>query len=288
MTKPEMRNAPACGLGRAQNGTDGGDSSFGLRASFVIRHSSFVIPSPAACQEWLEALLGLCYPAVCQICAARRCTPEDGFVCQRCYERVRFIRPPFCERCGLPYPGDLTAPFECANCRELELHFHFARSAVAAKSVVLEVIHRYKYQGHLWFEPFLAGLLVRSAATALAREHWDWLVPVPLHPAKEREREFNQAARLAARLAAASGIPSNLRLLRRVKATRTQTLLSRSERAQNMHDAFVSRAGVKLHGERIVVVDDVFTTGATTSACARALRLAGASEVGVWTLARGL
>jgi len=122
----------------------------------------------------------------------------------------------------------------------------------------------------------------------LAREPWDWLVPVPLHPAKEREREFNQAARLATRLGAASGIPTHLRLLRRVKATRTQTLLTRSERAGNMHDAFVPRAGVKLHGERIVLVDDVFTTGATASACARALRRAGAGEVGVWTVARGL
>ena len=275
MTKLEARNDTPPGAGAAQTGTGGGDPSFGLR------HSSFVIPT-------LEAILGLCYPPVCQICTARRCAPAEGFVCQRCYERVRFIRPPFCERCGLPYPGDLTAPFECTNCREMELYFRFARSAVAAKSVVLEVIHRYKYQGHLWFEPFLAGLLIRSAVAELAEEHWDCLVPVPLHPAKEREREFNQAARLAACLAAVSGIPANLRLLRRVKATRTQTLLSRSERAENMHDAFVPRAGVKLHGERIVVVDDVFTTGATTSACARALRLAGASEVGVWTLARGL
>jgi ComF family protein len=154
--------------------------------------------------------------------------------------------------------------------------------------VTLEVIHRYKYQGHLWFEPFLAGLLVRSAKQALANEHWDWLVPVPLHPAKEREREFNQAARLTALLSAATGIPANLSLLQRVKPTRTQTLLTRSERAQNMHDAFLARDGVKLRGDRIVLVDDVFTTGATTSACARALRKAGAGEVAVWTVARGL
>lgn len=250
--------------------------------------AGFLESSLHTCREWLDATLELCFPFVCQICLSRRCGPEDGFVCGKCYERVRFIRPPFCERCGLPYPGDLTTPFECSNCRELELHFTFARSAVAAKTVTLEVIHRYKYQGHLWFEPFLAGLLVRSAKQALANEHWDWLVPVPLHPAKEREREFNQAARLSAQLSDATGIPVNLRLLRRVKPTRTQTLLTRSERAQNMHDAFLARDGVKLRGERIVLVDDVFTTGATTSACARALRKAGAAEVGVWTVARGL
>lgn len=261
-------------LGTAQSGTAGGGSSFRLWTSL------FIPP--------LEAVLGLCYPPVCQICTTRRSGPEDGFVCRRCYEKVRFIRPPFCERCGLPYPGDLTTPFECFNCRGLDFHFAFARSAVAARSVVLEVIHRFKYQGHLWFEPFLADLFIRSATPELSKERWDWLVPVPLHPAKEREREFNQAARLALRLSAATGIQPNLRLIQRVKATRTQTLLTRSERAENMHDAFVPRPGAKLRGERIVVVDDVFTTGATTSACARALRQAGAGEVGVWTLARGL
>jgi competence protein ComFC len=82
----------------------------------------------------------------------------------------RFIRPPFCERCGLPFSGDLTAPFECTNCREMELHFSSARSAVVARGVVLEAIHRYKYQRALWFEPFLADLLFREAEARIARK----------------------------------------------------------------------------------------------------------------------
>ena len=113
------------------------------------------------------------------------------------------------------------------------------------------------------------------------------IVPVPLHGLKEQEREFNQAERLARRLGAATGIPVNARLLRRVTPTRTQTLLSRSERAANVRHAFAHREGHSARGRSIVLVDDVLTTGATTNACARVLRAAGASQVCVWTVARG-
>lgn len=234
-----------------------------------------------------EAGLALFYPRVCQLCEQERATPGEGFVCRKCWTGVRFIKSPFCERCGLPYEGDITTPFECANCRDMELHFSSARSAVAAKGVTLEIIHRFKYQRALWFEPFLTDLLSRAALPVLQKQKWDLVVPVPLHPTKEREREFNQAERIAAGLAQALQVPLRTDLVRRVLPTRTQTLLTKSQRTDNVRRAFVS-GGVKLRGERIILVDDVLTTGATTSACARVLRTAGAGEVCVWTVARGL
>jgi len=238
--------------------------------------------------HWLNTVAGLFYPETCQICANERATPENGFVCANCRQQVQFIRPPFCGRCGLPFQGDITTTFQCANCAELNLHFSSARSAVVAKTVVLEAIHRYKYQRHLWFESFLADLLLREALPVLQREEWDFIVPVPLHPVKEREREFNQAGQLAARLSAAAKIPLKTQLLRRVTPTMTQTRLTREQRAANMRDAFSSRKGTRLDGEKIILVDDVFTTGATTNACARVLRDAGAGQICVWTVARGL
>jgi predicted amidophosphoribosyltransferase len=113
----------------------------------------------------------------------------------------------------------------------MDLHFTSARSAVAAKGVTLEVIHRFKYQRALWFEPFLTDLLVRAAGAVLSRESWNMVVPVPLHPVKQREREFNQAERLAGGLGRALNLPVRADLVRRVAATRTQTLLTRSQRA---------------------------------------------------------
>jgi competence protein ComFC len=237
---------------------------------------------------WLDAGLNFVYPEVCQICGKERATAAEGFVGPRCWQRVRFIVPPFCERCGLPQAGEITTKFECQNCREMELHFRAARSAVTANELLLEVIHRYKYQRALWFEPFLADLLVRAAGPVLAREGCDMVVPVPLHPAKLREREFNQAERLGECLSRAAKIPLNTRLLKRVKPTQTQTLLSREQRAANVQRAFAVQPGARLAGGRVALVDDVFTTGATTSACAKMLLAAGADEVCVWTVARGI
>lgn len=242
----------------------------------------------APTQSWLDTGLGFFYPEICRICEVERATAKNGFVCSRCWQQVRFIRPPFCERCGLPFEGDITTVFECTNCREMELHFSSARSAVVAKTIVLEIIHRFKYQRELWFEPFLADLLLREALPVLRGQKWDFITPVPLHPVKHREREFNQAGLLARHLSDAATIPLNDKLLRRVSPTTTQTLLTREQRAENMRGAFAVRNGVKLNGEKIILIDDVFTTGATTSACAKALKTVGAGDVCVWTVARGL
>lgn len=242
--------------------------------------------APNHLETWLDAGLAFFYPDLCQICAIGRATADTGYVCARCQQNVRFITEPFCHRCGLPFAGEITGPFECSNCREMELHFSHARSAVIARGLVLDVIHRYKYQRALCFEPFLGELLVRQAAPLLTQEEWDMIIPVPLHPLKLREREFNQAERLATRLGAATGIPMNANVLERVELTKTQTMLSRSERADNVRRAFAVRH--RLPGARVVLVDDVFTTGATTSACAKALQKNGAEAICVWTVARGL
>jgi competence protein ComFC len=239
-------------------------------------------------QNLCNAGLALLYPEICQLCKDEPASPREGFVGRKCWSQVCFIRPPFCARCGLPYEGDVTASFVCTNCHELKLYFSSARSAVVARTVVLEVIHQFKYSRALWFENFLADLLVREAVPVLRGQPWDCLLPVPLHSLKEREREFNQSALLARHLSRAANIPCNEKILWRIKPTATQTHLNRDRRAANMKNAFAVQSGAPLAGRRIVLVDDVFTTGATTNDCARALRDAGAAEVCVWTVARGL
>ena len=236
----------------------------------------------------LDAALNLFYPPVCRICGEERAAAAEGYVGPACRGGVKLVTAPFCQRCGLPFEGAISQPFQCANCQEMTLYFRSARSAVVADALMLDVIHRYKYNRSLWFEPFLAGLLLRETVPALRGQKWDLIVPVPLHPLKQREREFNQAERLAIHLSAAIQIPLNKNLLRRVVFTNTQTRLTRQERAANMRGAFAMRHGARLNGERVILVDDVFTTGATTSACALALLAAGADDVCVWTVARGL
>lgn len=237
---------------------------------------------------WTEGALALLYPNVCQLCGLERAGAAEGYVCNTCWQQVRFIVPPFCRRCGLPFEGDITVEFECSNCRDLEFHFAWARAAVAAAGPVREAIHRYKYNGSAWFEAFLGDLLTRQAARELHPADWDFIAPVPLHRVRQREREFNQAERLAQRLSAATGIPVRSDMLARTQPTNPQALLSKQERARNVLKAFALRAGKQLNGARVLIVDDVLTTGATTSACAKALRDGGAEMACVWTVARGL
>jgi ComF family protein len=239
-------------------------------------------------KDFIQAGLGFVYPEVCHLCGHQRASPEQCYLCSACRELVRFVVPPFCDKCGLPFRGAITTEFECSNCKERDWAFSSARAVVIARDTMLEIIHRYKYQHALWFEPYLAQLLIDRAASELHSGGWDLIVPVPLHPTKEREREFNQAQRLARRLSLATGIPMDHRLIRRTQPTLTQTLLSREERLDNVRKAFAPRRGLKLVGRRIILIDDVFTTGATTGACARVLRDCGAEEVCVWTLARGV
>jgi competence protein ComFC len=239
-------------------------------------------------ENWAEAGLGLLYPEVCQLCGQARAGPSDGYVCRACQGEAVFIKPPFCGVCGRPLAGAITHYFQCGKCREIDLEFQWARSSVLSGGKVREAIHRYKYNRQMWFENFLARLLLHEALPVVRAGDWDLIVPVPLHPVKEREREFNQAERLGRRLGMAASIPVAARLLKRIKATRSQTRLSRADRVENVRGAFVLRQPISLERQRCLVVDDVFTTGATTSECARVLRQAGAGAVAVWTVARGV
>lgn len=241
---------------------------------------------PSGIRPWTDAALSFIYPDVCQSCGANRAGKREGYVCAECRSQVRVIEPPFCERCGLPFDGAITSSFECTNCHEMELHFSSARSAVAARGVVLDAVHRYKYDFQMWFEEFLAELFIHGAREWFSRERVDALLPVPLFPVKQRERGFNQAERLARRLGKAIQVPVRTDLLKRVAPTPSQTRLSRKQRADNMRNAFALKSKARLDGKNFVLIDDVFTTGATTSACAKLLLGAGARRIAVWTVAR--
>jgi competence protein ComFC len=235
-----------------------------------------------------RAFLSLLYPERCQLCRNAHAAPADGWVCPECRDSIRFIQAPACDRCGLPFNGDIRHRFECANCKDLELAFTRARSAIRAEGSARELIHHYKYHRAYWLEPLFAQLWLPVAVPDLAGQPWAGIVPIPLHPVRLREREFNQAERLARILADALHLPVRTDLVRRIHATASQTCLSRDERAANVRRAFEPLHEPDLTGTRWIVVDDVLTTGATCDAVARILLRRGAEEVVVWTLARGI
>ncbi len=245
------------------------------------------LPVLQALAHGMNRVLGVVYPEVCDLCGKEPARPEDSYVCRECRKDVRPVEYPVCDRCGRPFEGEVTHAFECSNCRDVKLWFDKARSAVEAKGKVLQAIHRYKYNRALWLEPFLADLLVGAVKQGLPAGCCDQIVPVPLFSTKQRERGFNQAERLARRLSKGLGVPLNSRAIKRVLPTPSQTHLGRLQRQENMNGAFAIGAG-GVTDAKVLLVDDVFTTGATTNACACMLRKAGASAVYVWTLARGI
>ncbi len=173
------------------------------------------------------------------------------------------------------------------NCGDRELSFEFATAAYRSRGVVRDLVHQFKYRRQYHLRHLLARMLAEGFHdTRCADGGIDAIVPVPLHPAKLREREFNQAEVLARLAGERLGLPV-ADCLRRLRYTPTQTHFHREERFENLRDAFAMADAPDLSGRRVAVVDDVLTTGSTADACARALREAGAAAVVVITVARG-
>lgn len=233
-------------------------------------------------RAWASAAAGLLYPAVCLICAA-----PGPRLCAGCEQDVQPIRAPFCERCSQPFSGSIHGTFTCAECVEREFAFECAVSCFRSRGVVRDLILRFKYQRQHHLRRALADWLAHTLDDDRIRARpADALVPVPLHPRRQRERGYNQAAALCQLLARRARLPM-WPALRRVRHTETQTHFERADRLENLRGAFAANPRIPLRGAHLILVDDVFTTGSTVDECARTLRAAGVASVRVVTVARG-
>ena len=233
------------------------------------------------------AALDMLFSRTCEGCGAAL-DEELGALCWDCRTRIKFVQVPFCERCGDPVAGTVAGPFECAWCRKAAPAFDWARSAIRYDGEARTWLRRFKYNAGTWLLEDLAGWLLALWRVCPASVRTaDFIASVPLHPKRERERGFNQAALLGDALARRVGIPFRGRLLWRRRATETQTHLTAAQRLHNVRGVFTVPWPRTVRGARIALVDDVMTTGATVNECARALKAAGAAAVMVLTVARG-
>lgn len=232
-----------------------------------------------------EPAQSLLYPRHCAACDV----PVSGGrqLCARCRRSRTRLEGPRCAVCSQPFGGVIEAGFRCMNCGDRDLHFEFATSAYRSRGVVRDLVHRFKYGRQMHLRHLLGRMLAEGFREARVRAlEIDGLVPVPLHAAREREREFNQASLLAAVASDRLALPVS-DCLRRIRYTVTQTHFHRDERFENLEGAFKLRPGTAVAGRNLALVDDVLTTGSTADACARVLKEAGASAVVVITVARG-
>lgn len=228
-----------------------------------------------------QAVLGWLYPPVCAACeqpleADRQL--EKPFLCAPCEATLSPIGATYCAVCGQGFEGTILSTFRCANCGDRELAIDFAVSAYRGAGVVKGLMHQFKYgkERHL---ARLFGILLDEVwrDERLRRSGW-WVVPVPLHPSRRRERGFNQSEELARELVrrAPADVALSLKpLVTRVRQATRQARLDRRERLANLEGVFEARRrlpGTPPEGAKILLVDDVITTGTTVSECAAALR----------------
>ena len=233
-----------------------------------------------------HTVLDLLLPPVCITCDAA--VERQGQLCAECFRAISFVTPPICARCGVPFHTAASAGASgvCPACEARSPPYGRARAALRYDARAQRLVLPLKHGDRIELARVLAPMMHR-AGTALLREA-DVLVPVPLHRARLRQRRYNQAALLAAHVARLSGVLAVLDALVRRHDTPSLGRRSAAERAIVVADAFALRPGreMAVRGRRVVLIDDVMTSGATVSACTLALQDAGAKHVDVLVAAR--
>ena len=237
----------------------------------------------SALRASLGLVLDVALPQLCPTCRE----PVDGAgLCPVCWSKLSFIAPPYCERLGIPFPFDGGPGLLSMEAIADPPAYHRARAAVRYDDIARKLVHALKYGDRLDLAPTMGRWMARAGRELLADT--DAIVAVPLHWRRQWARRFNQSALLAEIIAKASGRTVAHGALKRVKATPQQVGLDKSERAHNVQGAFrvPAHGRAEVAGRKLVLVDDVLTSGATVDACARALLRAGAASVDVLVFAR--
>lgn len=235
--------------------------------------------SPARLLDWL-------YPPICALC---KVPLRDGCnVCPTCIARLFTLPSNACRKCAQCFDGNIPPPNSCSNCEDLTFAFDFATAALRSSDDNLNLIHQLKLVGRPELGKDLAKLCAGAFRTdqRLSALENPLLIPVPLYPARQRQRKFNQAQEIAKPL----GKELNhevLKALKRVRNTERQATLTRAQRRTNLNKAFQLRVPAHhLAGRSLVIIDDVFTTGSTVHACARILKKAKPAAIAVLTVVR--
>ncbi len=239
-------------------------------------------------QSVFKNIADVIYPPACLGCSEILRPEKEKYFCVNCREKIKYLNESICPLCGIAFLDSPAGNHLCGNCLEQRPFFSIARAVAAYEKVILEAIHKFKYGRDLSIGSILASFMADFQFPDFDYRNYSLIIPVPLHIKKLRQRGFNQSVILARALKKKWQIPLNYFLLKRSKFTLTQTGLHKKEREKNIKGAFEVTSAKDVKDKNIILVDDVYTTGATLNECAKTLRKAGAKDVAVLTLARVL
>jgi ComF family protein len=238
-------------------------------------------------KAFLSATLDFVFPPHCHVC--REFIPDAGelHICTACRERISTIKTPLCLICGIPFIG-AGADHVCGSCCRVIPGFDSARAALGYEGPGKELIHAFKYRNKTHLRRPLGILMIQELSEYICTGSHDLVMPVPLHRKKLASRGFNQALLLGEIISRRCSVPLDRHNLRRIRWTEPQVNLTSADRRTNVKGAFSVHEPSQIIGCRVLLVDDVLTTGSTVEECARILKAAGASGVKVITAARAL
>lgn len=232
-------------------------------------------------------LTDLLFPLSCKLCETGIRSGDLPGICKNCWSTIQFLEGPCCPRCGKPFVSGEALSHSpahvCGDCREKAPHFDRVISVAVYEKALAEAIHLFKYSKKAgWAEPL--GQLLLKRVSDFGRV--DVILPVPLHHRRLRQREFNQSLLMAVEVSRSTGVPLQIDNLCRVRWTKPQIELNGEDRRKNVRRAFEVKWPDRIKDQSILLIDDVFTTGATVNECAKMLKRSGAKSVNVLTLAR--
>ncbi len=250
-----------------------------------------IIPNIFSDHDWLIAWKNILLPSYCINCNSRLITEENPFYCPACWATLPRIERPFCSLCGTPHPTAIgfgtRSNFPCKKCRtQPNRYIETIQSPLQYKGIARDAILKFKFNKKRSMAEPLGAVLREWIETEMADEHFDLIIPVPLHPFRLQRRGFNQSLLLAEQIINTFEGAKLSETLIRIRPTITQTILPVNERKKNVHGAFQVRDPNEIKGKKILLIDDIVTTATTVTECARILKKNGATSVNVLSIAR--
>lgn len=245
---------------------------------------AFIVPL----KRFYYSSINLLFPLRCLVCGKDINQYETIPLCEDHFAMINLIKKPFCEKCGRKLSSEMIAESICITCRDTKWHFDRQFSATIYNEVMQELVHFYKYSMRNYLASSLASLMTKFMDDYIDAKTIDFVVPVPLHWRRYLYRGFNQAYEIARRFSHPYPGKISKGNLRRIRYTTPQVGLSNDERKENIRGAFTVINPEMFIGKNILLIDDVFTTGATMNECACILKESGASSVIGFTLAQPL